>query len=147
EYHDTDQGSPQGGVWSPLLANVYLHAFDREQQAEKSFVGRLVRYADDFVIQCGTREHAERALAWAREQLTGLGLRLHPEKTRVVADREGFDFLGFHHRRVPLRRQGGKPSSGVLRWPSRKANQRFRLRVQEVLGPPARLRAEWNERL
>jgi RNA-directed DNA polymerase len=99
-YHDTDQGSPQGGVLSPLLANVYLSAFDRAQQEQKAFVGRLVRYADDFVIQCGTAEQAARALAWAREQLALRGLSLHPEKTRGVNDREdGFDFLGFHHHR------------------------------------------------
>jgi hypothetical protein len=74
-------------------------------------------------------------------------LRLHPEKTRVVADREGFDFLGFHHRRVPLRRQGGQPSWGVLRWPGRKAEQRFREQVKTLVGPPARRRAHWGERL
>ena len=146
-HHDTDQGSPQGSVISPLLANVYLHAFDRAQQAEKSFVGRLVRYADDFVIQCGTREQAERALIWAREQLTSLGLALHPEKTRVAEDREGFDFLGFHHRRVDRLRRTRRVSHGVLRWPSKKAQQRFRDRVRQVVGPPQRLRRHWDERI
>ena len=96
-YHDTDLGSPQGGVLSPLLANVYLHALDRAHKTQKSFIGRLTRYADDFLIQCGTKEHAERALEWAKAQLGGLKLRLNPEKTRIVVDREGFDFLGFHH--------------------------------------------------
>jgi RNA-directed DNA polymerase len=147
EHHDTDQGSPQGSVISPLLANVYLHAFDRAQQAEKSFVGRLVRFADDFVIQCGTREHAERALVWAREQLTSLGLTLHPEKTRVAEDREGFDFLGFHHRRVEQLRRARRSSKGVLRWPSKKAQQRFRDRIRQVVGPPQRLRRDWNARI
>ena len=144
EYHDTDQGSPQGGVLSPLLANVYLHAFDRGQQTQQSFVGRLVRYADDFVIQCGTAEHAARALEWARAALTRLGLRLHPEKTRVVEDREGFDFLGFHHRRVFLRR-ARRWSAGVIRWPSKKAQQRFRKRVRRLVGPPMRLRVHWRD--
>ena len=143
-YYDTDQGSPQGGVLSPLLANVYLYAFDREQQQQKLFVGRLTRYADDFVIQCGTREHAEQALTWARTQLASLGLQLHPEKTQIVEDREGFDFLGFHHRRVALRRQGGRPSWGVLRWPSRKATARFREQVRWLVGPPGRLRQQWS---
>jgi RNA-directed DNA polymerase len=144
EYHDTDQGSPQGAVLSPLLANAYLWAFDRGQQAQKSFVGRLVRYADDFVIQCGTAAHAQQALAWVRAALEGMGLRLHPEKTRVVADREGFDFLGFHHRRVILR-PSGQESFGVMRWPSRKAQQRFREKVRRLVGPPMRLRGHFTE--
>jgi len=139
QFHDTDQGSPQGGVLSPLLANVYLHGFDQAQQTEKSFIGRLTRYADDFVIQCGTAEQAARALEWTREQLARVGLTLHPDKTRVVNDREeGFDFLGFHHRRVRLT---GSPeeSRGVLRWPSQKACRQFRERVRELVGPPGRL--------
>lgn len=144
-FYDTNQGSPQGGVLSPLLANVYLHAFDVACVQEKSFIGRLVRYADDFVIQCGTREHATRALAWARTFLAGWHLRLHPEKTQVVNDREaGFDFLGFHHRRVLTRRKE-REWHGVKRWPSRKAQARFRERVRRLIGPPYRLRAQWGE--
>ena len=143
-YHDTDQGSPQGGVLSPLLANVYLHAFDQALQREKSFVGRLTRYADDFVIQCGTEAHAQRALAWVEAQVTVLGLRLHPEKTRVAEDRAGFDFLGFHHQRVDLTRTG-RESRSVLRWPGKKACRRFRERVRQLVGPPGRLRGQWSE--
>lgn len=144
-YHDTDQGSPQGGPLSPLLANVYLYAFDQALRTQKEFVGRLTRYADDFVIQCGTPLHAERARAWAAAQLEHLGLRLHPEKTRVVVDTEGFDFLGFHHRRVPLAGQQGKESWGVLRWPGTKACQRFRDRVRVLSGPPGRYRSRRGE--
>jgi RNA-directed DNA polymerase len=148
EYCATDQGSPQGGVLSPLLANVYLHAFDQAQLAQKKFIGRLTRYADDFVIQCGSAEQAARALEWVKEQLLGLGLRLHAEKTRVVNDRqEGFDFLGFHHRRVLYRLQPHPESKGVKRWPSRKAQQRFRNRIRELVGPPTRLRECWSERM
>lgn len=144
--HDTDPGSPQGGVLSRLLANTYLYAFDRAQQAEKSFLGRLTRYADDFVIQCGTEAHARKALAWVEGQMSALGLRLHPEKTRVVEDREGFDFLGFHHQRLALARTG-RESRGVLRWPGKKACCRFRERVRQLVGPPQRLRTHWSERL
>jgi len=144
-YHDTDQGSPQGGGLSPLLANLYLHAFDRAH-AEQKQMGRLVRYADDFVVQCGTAEQAARALAWATEQLTRLGVRLHPEKTRVVFDREaGFDFLGFYHRR--LRLPWSRPERvryQVMRWPSKKATRRFRERVRQLVGPPGRIRPEWG---
>ena len=143
-HYPTDQGTPQGGVISPLLANVYLHEFDRQFQQQKSFVGRLVRYADDFVIQCGNAEHAARARAWAEATLRGLGLRLHPDKTRVLEDREGFDFLGFHHRRVRLR-LGRKDSYGVLRWPSTKACKRFRERVRWLLGSPGYLDKHWKE--
>ncbi|MGB8385832.1 MAG: group II intron reverse transcriptase/maturase, partial [Dermatophilaceae bacterium] len=95
----TVAGTPQGGVISPLLANIYLHAFDRELQRRN--VGVLVRYADDFVVMCRTSEQAKVALATAREVLAGLGLQLHPDKTRVCdlrEGREGFDFLGCHFR-------------------------------------------------
>lgn len=143
--HDTDQGSPQGGVLSPLLANVYLHSLDRAFAQQKVFLGKIVRYADDFVIQCGNEATARRALEWVRGEIEGLGLRLHPEKTRVVNDREeGFDFLGFHHRRVASWRTG-RENRGVSRWPSRKACARFRDRVREIIGPPGRLRARWRE--
>jgi group II intron reverse transcriptase/maturase len=143
-YHDTDQGSPQGGVLSPLLANVYLHGFDQAQRTQRSFVGRLTRYADDFVIQCGTAAQAARALEWTRAQLARLGLTLHPAKTRVVNDQEdGFDFLGFHHRRVLLTGSQNE-SRGALRWPSSKACGRFHAQVRQLTGPPGRTRREWG---
>jgi len=149
-YHDTDQGSPQGGVLSPLLANVYLHTFDKAFGQQKAFIGRLTRYADDFVIQCGSEEMARRALAWAQEQLEKLKLRLHPEKTRIVNDREeGFDFLGFRHQRVVLgphvRKGAGKESYGVLRWPGKKAQNKFRAQIRARVGPPMRLRSCWKQ--
>ncbi len=92
---ETVTGAPQGGVISPLLANVYLHAFDRAW-AEHG-VGEVVRYADDFVVLCDSREQAEEAQRRAAALLGDLGLELHPDKTRVVdlrEGREGFDFLG-----------------------------------------------------
>jgi group II intron reverse transcriptase/maturase len=149
-YHDTDQGSPQGGVLSPLLANVYLHSFDTASTQQKTFIGHITRYADDFIIQCGTSDMAQRALAWATEQLGKLKLRLHPGKTRIANDRDiGFDFLGFHNRRVVLlshsRKGAGKESYGVCRWPGNKAQKRFRDRVRQLAGPPGRLRAHWQE--
>jgi RNA-directed DNA polymerase len=78
-------------------------------------------------------------------QMEALGLRLHPTKTRVVNDRkEGFDFLGFHHHRVELRKKRTE-SWGVLRWPSRKTCRRFRERVRQHLGTPGHTRQEWNK--
>jgi RNA-directed DNA polymerase len=88
-------GTPQGAVISPLLANIYLHPLD-ERMA--SLGHRMVRYADDFVVLCGSREEAEAALAEIRRWTAENGLRLHPDKTHVGDCRqpgEGFDFLGY----------------------------------------------------
>jgi RNA-directed DNA polymerase len=95
-------GTPQGGVVSPLLCNVYLNRLDRAWEAEGS--GVLVRYADDLVVMCRSRAEAERALAGLTSLLADLGLEPKPAKTRIVhlvEGGEGFDFLGFHHRLVP----------------------------------------------
>src|SRR5918994_6995386 len=126
-------GTPQGGVISPCLCNVYLHRLDR-QWAERG-VGVLVRYADDIVVMCRTRAEAERALAALRTILSELGLTLKDAKTRIVQLREGgegLDFLGFHHRWV----RGDTPASRHLRflarWPSRRAMQRARDRIREL---------------
>ena len=86
-------GVPQGGVASPLLSNIYLTVFD-QRMAKAGFA--LTRYADDWLIVCRSRTEAERALASARAVLEGeLGLRLHPEKTRIVHITRGFEFLGY----------------------------------------------------
>jgi group II intron reverse transcriptase/maturase len=94
------QGTPQGGVISPLLANVYLHLLDRSfrlRVQRGDLQGRLVRYADDFVLLAPHRP--DRALAWLQHFMTRLGLTLHPEKTRVLdARRDDFAFLGHTHR-------------------------------------------------
>ena len=96
---ETVTGTPQGGVISPLLSNVYLHAFDRAFVARG--IGTLVRYADDWLVLCRTGREAQAALDAARAILAELGLELHPDKTRIVDlrdGREGFDFLGCHFR-------------------------------------------------
>jgi RNA-directed DNA polymerase len=88
-------GTPQGAVISPLLANIYLHPLD-ERMAQQGF--RMVRYADDFVVLCESRERALAALATIQQWVAENGLALHPEKTRVGPCRkpeEGFDFLGY----------------------------------------------------
>jgi RNA-directed DNA polymerase len=95
-YSETVTGVPRGSGISPLLSNVYLHAFDRAMS--ESGVGELVRWADDFVVLCRSESEARAALKLAGEVLAGLGLQLHPDKTRVVdlrEGREGFDFLGW----------------------------------------------------
>lgn len=92
-----EEGSPQGAVISPLLSNVYLDPLDH-LIAERGF--EMVRYADDFVILCRSREAAEAALSLVREWTAEAGLTLHPTKTKIVdAASEGFDFLGYHFTR------------------------------------------------
>ena len=87
-----EEGTPQGAVISPLLANIYLDPLDH-RMAEHGF--EMTRYADDFVIQCRTREEAEAALALIRKWVESAGLTLHPEKTRIATHEEGFTFLGY----------------------------------------------------
>ena len=95
-------GTPQGGVISPLLSNIYLHVLDRVWEDRCAHLGTLVRYADDFVVMCDTKAAVEEARQRVSTVLTRLGLELHPEKTRTVdlsRGREGFDFLGCHLRK------------------------------------------------
>jgi RNA-directed DNA polymerase len=131
-------GTPQGGVISPLLANVYLHAFDQAWAAQG--VGELVRYADDFVVLCRSRGQAEEAARRAAALLGEMGLVLHPDKTRVVdlrEGKEGFDFLGCHlHARMSGRvwAQYGKVRYYLHRWPSAKAMKNARAKVKALTG-------------
>jgi RNA-directed DNA polymerase len=135
---ETVAGTPQGGVISPLLANVYLHAFDRAWA--ESGTGTLVRYPDDFVVLCSTREQAEEAQRRATALLGDLGLVLHPDKTRVVDLRkgnEGFDFLGCHfHARMSGRlwEQRGIIRYYLHRWPSQRSMKRARQKIKALTG-------------
>jgi group II intron reverse transcriptase/maturase len=128
-------GTPQGGVISPLLANIYLNDLDRIWQATCSHLGKLVRYADDFVILCRTRTQAEQALAKVREIMESLCLQLHPTKTRLVElglGQEGFTFLGCYLRIVRSRFKGRRY---LYRWPSPKAMNAIRTRIRDLTCP------------
>lgn len=130
-------GTPQGGVISPLLANIYLHALD--QAFADGRHGRLVRYADDFVVMCTSGAQAQQAQELARQVLAGLGLELHPEKTSVVdltEGREGLDFLGCHfHARVSGRLlERGIRRYYLQRWPSQQAMKRVRAKIKALTG-------------
>jgi group II intron reverse transcriptase/maturase len=128
-------GTPQGGVISPLPCNACLHRLDREWRAEEH--GELVRYADDVVVMCETREQAEAALARLTDLLAGLGLEPKAARTRIVHLAEGnpgFDFLGFHHRLVRGRTPKSAHLTFLARWPSRKAAQHARDRIREITG-------------
>jgi RNA-directed DNA polymerase len=107
-----EDGTPQGAVISPLLANVYLHPVDL-LMAAAGF--EMVRYADDFVVMCRSQAEAEAALQAVRGFIEEHGLSLHPEKTRVVdaSQSGGFDFLGYHFERG-------------YRWPRKKSMKKLR---------------------
>lgn len=127
------RGTPQGGVISPLLANVYLHFLDRVWEERCSHLGTLVRYADDFVVLCKTKSAAKEAMWRLGEIFKRLRLTLHPEKTRLVdtgVGKEGFDFLGCHFRRIPSRYKRGR--TYLFRWPSTKSMKSIRAQVREL---------------
>jgi RNA-directed DNA polymerase len=134
----TVAGTPQGGVISPLLANIYLHVLDTELAARG--VGELVRYADDGVVLCRSRAQAGAALEAVGEILASLGLRLHPGKTKVVDlrdGREGLDFLGCHFRACMSGRlweQKRIVRYYLHRWPSHTAMARLREKVRDRTG-------------
>jgi RNA-directed DNA polymerase len=115
-WQPTARGTPQGGVISPLLANVYLNPLDHQMAAAG---WEMVRYADDFVILCRSEAEAQAALAAVRQWVSEAGLTLHPEKTRVVnaAQPGGFDFLGYHFERG-------------MKWPRKKSLKKLKDRVR-----------------
>jgi RNA-directed DNA polymerase len=137
-FYDTEAGTPQGGVISPVLMNVALHGIEEALGVTRRSDGTLrskraiVRYADDFVVFCETQADAYQAQHILTEWLNPRGLTLSEEKTRVVHLTEGFDFLGFNVRHYPMphtTRTGWK----LLIKPSRKSIQKLR----------DKLKAEW----
>jgi len=131
---ETLAGTPQGGVISPLLANIYLHLLDRLWASKCGSLGKLIRYADDFVVMSPTESKAKEALRQIQFVMNKLGLVLHPEKTRMVdlrRGKDGFVFLGctIRKKRSILR----NPRAYYMhRWPSPKATKRLRDRVREI---------------
>jgi len=116
EHWTPEEGTPQGAVISPLLSNIYLDPLDH-QMAEQGY--EMVRYADDLVVLCRSREEADRALTELEEWTAAAGLQLHPDKTRIVdaAEPGGFDFLGYHFERG-------------YRWPSKKSLKKHKATVR-----------------
>ncbi len=131
---ETLAGTPQGGVISPMLANIYLNYLDRIWQARCRQLGRLVRYCDDFVVMCGRESQAREALRRIGLVMQRLGLELHPEKTRMVdlrRGKEGFVFLGCTIRKKRSIQRNPR-CHFMQRWPSPKAMNRIRARVKEL---------------
>jgi RNA-directed DNA polymerase len=135
QWHASEVGSPQGGVISPLLANIYLHVLDMYWVTRYADLGELFRYADDLVIICRTQRQAQQALHAVRLVLQKLKLQLHPTKTRLVAmAQEGFAFLGVHFHKLRAKRTG---KLLPYMWPSQKAMQAIR---REIHGLTSRQR-------
>ncbi len=132
-------GTPQGGVISPLLSNIYLDRLDTAWERQHRKLGLLVRYADDFVVMCDTAEQCERAAREIEAILRGLKLELHPEKTRQVDltdGKGGLDFLGCHLRKKVSGRllEKGVRRYYLNRWPSARSMKRVRQRVKDETG-------------
>jgi group II intron reverse transcriptase/maturase len=131
-------GTPQGGVISPLLSNIYLSYLDEVWEQRCAHLGTLVRYADDFVVMCRTRSDVEEAERRVSIILTRLKLELHPEKTRKVNlswGKEGFDFLGCHLRKRLSGKIWEKERKRVYflqRWPSQRSMKRVRQKIKDL---------------
>jgi group II intron reverse transcriptase/maturase len=126
----TTQGTPQGGVVSPLLSNILLTPFDREMRRRGY---QLTRYADDWAVTCSSRREAEAARRCAEKILATLGVRLNVRKTRIVHVREGFAFLGYKIKRgsrqlhLPAAKiTSGARSGGLYAYPTQKSVDRFK---------------------
>ena len=119
-WQPTERGTPQGGVISPLLANLYLNPLDHQMERAG---WDLVRYADDFIILCRSKAEAQTALGQVRDWVKEAGLTLHPEKTRIVnaAAPGGFDFLGYHFERG-------------MRWPRKQSLEKLKARLRAQTG-------------
>jgi RNA-directed DNA polymerase len=132
----TESGTPQGGVISPLLANIALHGMENalgvsyNNQGHNQSPRAVVRYADDFVVFCKSKEDAEAARQDVQDWLTTRGLKLSEDKTRVVHLRDGFDFLGFNirHYRAPKTSKSGYK---LLIKPSKESVQKLKDRLRQ----------------
>jgi RNA-directed DNA polymerase len=117
EWKPTPNGTPQGAVISPLLANIYLDPLDHEMEQSGY---KMARYADDFILMCSSQEQAKAALAEVQVWMEKAGLTLHPEKTRIVNVQAGesFEFLGWHFERG-------------YQWPRDKSQKKFRETIRK----------------
>jgi RNA-directed DNA polymerase len=131
EYKGNDKGTPQGGVISPLLANIYLNVLDtlwNVKKVQEKLGARLIRYADDVVVLC--RSNTERILNGIKVALSDLGLTLNEEKTRVVnARQESFTFLGFS---ITMRKARNSERVFPLTEPSKKAMKHIRSEIKQL---------------
>ena len=129
----SELGTSQGSVISPLLANIYLNTLDRLWEKYGLIHGILVRYADDTVIICKNKKSANHALTLLQYIMGKLDLKLHPVKTKIVCmwdGKEGFDFLGMHHRRMTTETRQGRTFQETYQYPSRKAMKKMKAAIK-----------------
>ena len=129
----SELGTSQGSVISPLLANIYLNTLDRLWEKYGRTHGILVRYADDTVIICKNKKSANHALTLLQYIMGKLDLKLHPVKTKIVCmwdGKEGFDFLGMHHRRMTTETRQGSTFQETYQYPSRKAMKKMKSAIK-----------------
>jgi len=148
ELHSSNIGSPQGGVISPLLSNIYLNYLDLKWERHCEHLGKLIRYCDDFVIICRTKKDANHSLKAVKSIMEKLELKLHSEKTKLVNmwdGKEGFDFLGFHHRRKKTETSKGQIFNETHQFPSQKAMQKMRDNIKGVFASRSTLLLDVQE--
>ncbi|MBK1989001.1 group II intron reverse transcriptase/maturase [Sphaerospermopsis aphanizomenoides BCCUSP55] len=135
-FYETEKGTPQGGIISPLLANIALHGLEKALGIKYDNRGQLiskraiVRYADDFVVFCQTKDDAEQSVEILKNWMKDRGLTLSDEKTKIVHLTKGFDFLGFNVRHYPV--SNTKTGFKVLIKPSQKTMQNVRNKLRQV---------------
>lgn len=136
ERYESVIGSPQGGVISPLLSNIYLNYLDTVWEKYYKHLGTLVRYCDDFVVIRRTKKDINHSYHAISDIMKRLEIELHPEKTRFVNlwdGKEGFDFLGFHHRRKMIENGKGQRYAETVQEPSQKAMKSMREKIKGIL--------------
>jgi RNA-directed DNA polymerase len=141
QFYETDLGSPQGSVISPLLSNIYLNYLDTIWENKFTELGALVRFADDLVILCKTKEQAGKSIDVLKAVFNKLEIEINTSKSKLVHlwnDKTGFDFLGMHHRKIPKQIKG-KDRYILRSYPSKKAMKKMKEKVKEVTEPRNRL--------
>jgi hypothetical protein len=135
-FAESDIGSPQGGVISPLLANIYLDYLDTVWEKYYRHLGKLIRFADDFVVVCKNYKdvkHAHKAISLIMQRLE---LSLNKDKTKIISlwdGKEGFDFLGYHNRKIKTKTIDGRIYYVLKQWISKKAIKKVFNKVRETL--------------
>lgn len=137
KFAESKLGSPQGGVISPLLSNIYLNYLDTVWEKYYAKLGKLIRFADDFVVICKNYKDVQHAYKAIQMILGRLAIKLSKEKTRIVSmwqGKQGFDFLGYHHRMIKHKTDKGREYYQLLQWLSDKSKKKIKQRVKEYLG-------------